>query len=379
MIGGEIKRVCPYCTQEFYPGECRVVSGIDGSEIDPAPQTWMQRMRARRNPMPLLGPKYTRRLAARECPNPNCRKLLPHNIESVDMRSIVVLGDIFSGKSHYLAALIRQIEDGQIRNPNGRISFMCLTPDVLRKYDSYYIDTLFNKKQQLDATQPETIRDKPKEPLIFELSVRKSLDHPPRKINLVFYDASGEDYADPTRLVIFSTYVLSASAIIFLADPISMPNILNSLPDHLQNQPVTGRRASFVLSQAIDLLERDRGFSLRNIPIAVALSKSDLLKILKRATERYHFLTNPAGNYSSGVDLKDLQVVDAEVRKLLETYGDQALIDATQTWDVQFFAVSATGNAPDPNGLYPAVTPIRCLDPVLWILLKLGIIEPYMG
>lgn len=237
---------------------------------------------------------------------------------------------------------------------------------------------MFKKKEILNATAPATPQ-KPNEPLIYELIVKKSPMHPARKTNLILYDASGEDYANQDRVIQFSRYVLSAAGIIFLADPVSMPDILNRLPPHLQNQPTTGRISSDILNSIIQLLERKRGVEpgsrLIRTPIAITLSKSDLLKYLRGVSDPYTFLTSPQGGYNGGVDLHDLHVIDTEVRQLLADYGDRSLLQATRTLNAQFFASSATGYLPKVDGTYPAVEPRRCLDPVLWVLNQLGVIE----
>jgi hypothetical protein len=377
LFGSSDLRICPNCAQEFYPGECRIVSQIQqGKVLKAAPTTWLERQRARRYPEPLVGDLYLKELACRECPH--CNYLLPYNIESVEAKSIVVVGDTYSGKSHFIAALIRQIQDGLIQNPNHSTRFVCLTPKVLEKYTQNYLNALFKKKEVLLGTQPAAPAT-PIEPLIYELIVKKSPAHPAKKTNLILYDASGEDYANADRLVQYTHYVLNASGMIFLADPVSMPDILDRLPLHLQNQPVTGRRASDVLNSTIQLLERKRGLepgsAFMQMPIAITLSKSDLLKYLRGINDPYSFLSNPKNDYTSGVDLRDLEKVDGEVRQLLAEFGDRTLLEATRTLNAQFFAASATGHAPKADDTYPAVEPRRCLDPVLWLLYQLQVID----
>src|SRR5437870_622087 len=95
--------VCPSCFEVIYLGECRILSGrTTGKVLKPAPNGWLQRQQARMDVEPLNGPKYTLELARRECYN--CNYLLPSNIELVESVTIVVVGDTFSGKSHYIAA-----------------------------------------------------------------------------------------------------------------------------------------------------------------------------------------------------------------------------------------------------------------------------------
>lgn len=369
------KRLCPLCAKEFYPGECRIVSRITRQELKAAPTGRLGKQRARRNPESLVGPRYVNELASRECPH--CSYLLPYNIESVENKSVVVIGDTYAGKSHYLAALIQQIEDGQVQGPDQYMRFVCLTEDVRQEYARDYLDRLFKNKKVINQTQP-AIQNKRNRPLIYEITIKKSRTHLPKHINLILYDASGEDYADPERLVQYSSYVLNASAIIFLADPVSMANILDRLPPHLQNQPAA-RKATAVLNSVLQLFERNLGVQagsrLVRIPIAITLSKSDLLKYLRGINDQYGFLTNPTYGYSGGVDLEDLELVDQEVRQLVEEFGDRTLLQSTQMLNAQFFAVSATGSSPKMDGTYPIVQPCRCLDPVLWVLHKLRIID----
>ena len=370
------KRLCPLCVKEFYPGDCRIISRITLKELKAAPTGKLERQLARRNPESLLGPKYVNELASRACPH--CGYLLPYNIESVENKSIVVVGDTYAGKSHYLAALIYQIEEGLMQSAHQNIRFVCLTEDVRQKYTADYLDRLFKKKQVISATQPAD-PTKPNLPLIYELTIKKSQAHLPKRINLILYDASGEDYATQERLVQYSRYVLNANAIIFLADPVSMPNILDRLPPHLQNQPATARKAAAVFNSVLQLFERNLGVQagsrLVRIPIAITLSKSDLLKYLRGINDPYRFLTNPSYGYIDGVDLEDFQIIDHEVRELLEEFGDRTLLQTTQALNTQFFAVSATGTPPKMDGTYPNVEPCRCLDPVLWSLYKLRIVD----
>jgi GTPase SAR1 family protein len=368
-----IKRICPYCIEEFYPGDCEIVSSLTQNPIEPAP-VGAARHFARMSPKRLDGRRYTRELACRKCPH--CGKLLPYNIESVDNLSIAVVGDTSSGKSSYIAAFIHQIRE---MNQTGirQIRFECLNQDIEEKYIHEYYEPLFIKKRRLDFTPPAI--DAIREPLIYELVVRETPEHPAKRINLSIYDASGEDHANQDRMVQFSQYILNASAIIFLADPVAMPKIRDQLPPHLQIDLLTDRRVATVLNSVIRIYERNNklvpGSRLVSVPVAVALSKSDLLKILRHVSDpQYRFLKNPM--YDGSVDLQDLQIVDEEVRNLISEHGDTNLLLATRTLSKSsFFATSSTGYAPNADDTYPNVEPCRCLDPVLWVLYKLHILK----
>ncbi len=369
-----IKRTCPNCIKEFYPGDCDIVSFTDPNNvIKAAPTGGLKKRFARINPEPITG-DLVLKLARRKCMH--CGYLLPSNIEQVDNINIAIVGDTFSGKSHYIAALIHQIQQGELQRADRYARFDCMTQNIENDYIREIIKPLFVDKQELIAT-PQAI-DVNRPPLIYELILSPSPGYPARRINLVLYDASGEDLAIKERMVQFSRYVFSANAIIFLADPTSMPEIYNLLPAFLQKKAATGRTSSSVLNSIIRLIEDYRGYEsgarLSSTPIAITVTKSDLLKQLTSIQYQYNFLKKPV--YNGTINLQDLDGVNQEVRQLLEDYGERTLLQATHNFSkVRFFATSATGYAPDMNGTYPAIDPCRCLDPILWILHELDILH----
>ncbi len=374
-----LKRTCPNCIQECYPGDCDIVSP---TVVDPhsgkhevikvAPKGGLKRRFARLNPEPITG-ELVLKLAHRECPH--CYYLLPTNIELVDNINIAIVGDTFSGKSHYIGALIHQIQQGELQRADRYARFDCMTQDIEKEYITNIIKPLFQDKRQLAGTQMAVETNRP--PLIYELILGVSPERPARRINLILYDASGEDLAIKERMVQFSRYVFGANAIIFLADPTSMPEIYNLLPAFLQKKAATGRTSSSVLNSMIRLIEDYRGYGtgarLSSTPIAITITKSDLLKQLTSIQHQYSFLRKPV--YHGAINLQDLDAVNQEVRQLLEEYEERTLLQSTRNFaKVRFFATSATGYAPDMNGNYPAVDPCRCLDPILWILHELDIL-----
>ena len=74
-------------------------------------------------------------------------------------------------------------------------------------------------------------------------------------------------------------------------------------------------------------------------------------------------------------NLRDFQVINEEVSTLLYEFGDHGLFETNRTFsNVSFFATSATGLPSPKDGIFPFM-PIRCLDPLSWILWKLQIVE----
>ena len=189
------------------------------------------------------------------------------------------------------------------------------------------------------------------------------------------------------RMVRYARFTLNANAFIFVADPLRISPLFEKLraPERTQKvlQQQLGvihgfyeRKISENLNDVLAEFERYQGYmpgsSLSNIPIAIMLSKVDLLKYVSDA-KSYTFMVNP--HYRGDLDLQDVGQVDRDVRAFLKEYKQGDLLATTRIFKrASFFASSATGEPFDATGHYKQVTPRRCLDPVLWILYQLGVI-----
>lgn len=366
---------CPYCSSEFHLGECAIVSKTTHTVLQPAPRG-NGRIVSRFWLKSLGDPEYIQLMANRVCPV--CNSPLPANSEYVDDNIVIaVVGDISSGKSHYIASLINQMREGYFQSLDKYLRFTSLDSETDGRYMRNYYESVFKNREQLPPTQ--VARSELREPLIYEVIIAgENPRFPTKRFNLIIYDVSGEDITRRERIVQYSRYALNSSAIIFLADPLTMPGIVDLLPHYLRPEHAAlNRRPSDILNSIVQLFERYNhlapGSSL-TIPIAVTLSKSDLLKYIRYSDQQYTFLREPI--YSGRVNLEDAQAVDNEVRELIAQFGERSLLQTTERFtNVSFFATSATGWPPDDRGHFPAIQPMRCLDPLLWILWRLNIIE----
>ena len=214
------------------------------------------------------------------------------------------------------------------------------------------------------------------EPLVYQLIIQDNASSAGIMLNLLFYDISGEDLANQAELVQFGEHVLRADGIIYLADPMSMEHIYQQLPQEARTPQVSSRRAEEVLSTVMYRLEQynrvgpDQNIS---IPIAIAISKADVLQhiIPEAVRPNYWLMYRPA--YDGKAHMDDIKHVDQEVRSILKRYGENALLQLSNRFEqASFFAISATGHSPDGSGNYPRIEPHRCLDPFIWILWKLN-------
>jgi len=233
------------------------------------------------------------------------------------------------------------------------------------------------RNEQIKLTQPS--RTDILEPLIYEIVFREqSRFSSPKTLTLLFYDSSGEDVTRPERMVTYGHYVLDAAAVIFLADPLLMPGIVKQLPSSQQPLPPdpgdVKARTFDVLNRVIQTLEQNKGMKpgqRLQTPIAIAISKSDLLKYVTRDP----LFLKPA-TPSNNLDLRELELIDREVRAFIQEYGDRELLTSSETFEKKIFlAVSPTGWPADGAGRFPKIEPIRCFDPMLWAFWQLGIID----
>src|SRR5205823_4667100 len=128
---------------------------------------------------------YTQEDARRQCLK--CGNLLPRNIEFADSYTIAIVGDVSSGKSHYIASCIYQLEQSQTWQVIGciRVAGQGKTDG---EYYTNYFEPVFKKKQKIPPNQqaPSAILD----PLIYEVVFRaKTPLSPAKTINLLFYDS----------------------------------------------------------------------------------------------------------------------------------------------------------------------------------------------
>lgn len=377
---------CPYCRKESHPCDMPITSLTQDTMLlyRPPRRGTPRYLYSRFWAAELEGKKYTTVLARRVCPR--CNKLLPER-EVDETLNIAIVGDTSSGKTHYIAVLIDQLKRGVIMQAgNGSTRLISLNPGTDRKYhDVYYTPILQEKNARPGGTLPgkfgpsgEPLQS---DPLVYQLTISDSRTGSARAFNLLFYDISGEEIADPTLIVQFGEHILRADAIIYLADPVTMERVRRHLPRHLQPDPasISARSAHEVLANIMyryEQYQRIRPGENISIPTAITLSKSDLLRYTIPVSDQRNYLIFQRIMYDGKAHPKEFARMHEEVEACLRAYDEQTILKISGRFSsVNFFAASATGGPPDSNGKYIRIEPLHCLDPFLWILWKLGCIE----
>ena len=365
-------RTCPACGQKYYPGNCAIVSSIPSGMapltypvLKPASPSFLSRPFV----TPLTGKNFTKKMARLQCPNSACGKLLPRS----DTFTIAIVGDVQSGKSHFIASCINQLKRHEAWQVIGCTKIVGQDNTEQRYYREYY-EPVYQRLEQIKPTQ--AARNVILEPLVYEVVFKKKARFSsPKTITLLFYDSSGEDVTRPDRIISYGHYVLDAAAVIFLADPLLMPGIIKKLPSS-QQPPSTGiiqMRTYDVLNRVIQTLEQSKGLNpgeQLKTPIAITISKSDLLKYVV-----HDALFLKPSVLGKNLDTREFEIIDREVRDLIQEHGDIELITSSETFEKKIFlAVSPTGWPADGSGGFPKIESLRCFDPMLWALWQLKLI-----
>jgi hypothetical protein len=227
----------------MHPSDCAIYSERYDNQgrrilLDGAPPGPLERFFARFSIKSLDGEHYTLHNARRECLQ--CKKLLPRNFEIDPSFTIAVIGDVASGKSHYITTLLHQLKEGElVQQGDVRARFTPLTEEVNATFKKYE-QTVFGEHKTLPVTRPsvQLSGDTPKlqEPLIFRLQIGAKVNGQYRDhvMNLIFYDLAGEDITQERNLRHVGWPILQAQGIINIVDPLSIPNLLYRLPPSSQ-------------------------------------------------------------------------------------------------------------------------------------------------
>jgi len=324
---------------------------------------------------------------------PNCHMYLPNKTANGELTSEVfaIIGARSSGKSNYFGVLLNLLE----RRYAGEVGFSMFDQDTFsvrdmkpvgsrKLYRERYYKRLFEERGAMDQTLSAKSNPALRVPLIYRLQFPKQWFHyvtrPLAQMNamdLVIFDAAGEDMDDTAMLDQFYRFLVRATGIIFVVDPFQYPGIRQQLSPELRAKlPAIETEPAEIVARVINLFEQRRGLRAGqkiDVPVAFTLSKADLLKdlvysgspILRDSVHR------------GGFDAEDCQQVSAEVMASIKRWDSPQLVDLAESHfrSYAFFAVSALGCLPDNQLRLAGLSPLRLADPLLFLLWKRGYIR----
>ncbi|MHB8061424.1 MAG: TRAFAC clade GTPase domain-containing protein [Ruminiclostridium sp.] len=303
---------------------------------------------------------------------PACHNILPISSGRVPSNIISIVGASQVGKSVYMTSLIHVLQ--RVTANNFDAACMPLSVEVSRKYKENYEDPLFERGVLLSSTQKE----RRTEPLIFQFKFKDESKAP---LMLVFFDVAGEGTTDPEYLEMKAQHIQNSAGILFLVDPLQMKTIRNKISIQKGDNP--GDVAS-VYDEPREVLialyenfigRRENGKT--NIPTAIVLTKSDMLKLL----DDKEFIKENSNIFNNYVhekyfNLTVFENINGDVKRFIEKV-DRPFKDAVDVYfeDTAYFAVSALGSNPLEQKIEGVIEPTRVDEPFLWLLNKLNYIE----
>jgi hypothetical protein len=395
LISPFTARSCPYCGHGFMLGACPIVAtnteisyyGTDLDDAIPRPVSGAKVLGVVGDPSsqecwpivakPLLdlrrshGAGDLARLARRAITLPpaqqsadpqdlparaclNCEHPLPSDIDDRRIITIAVLGTKSSGKTHYLASAMYLACRMQGLNRAGCVQFEA--DDLTAKhYHEKYFEPVFVNRHQIGGT---SVDDQVRfSPLVYR--VRFTGAEP---CSLLLHDISGEMLDDPKMRARYAEFIYRADGAIFLVDPEQM-SLSNG---HRMSQESIGART---YNQA-DLLISWLGSLTRQIPVAVALSKSDLVS---GAVPGWFGPQDEDADRLRHDWPQHLATVGQHVEEVFARFQAYDLLAAVRRnrENMTLHAVAALGAAPRADGTVDTIAPRGCLDPLMSLLARI--------
>lgn len=307
---------------------------------------------------------------------PICHSRLPQLFTEVAGHSMALIGTKASGKSHFVAVALHELDHRVGPRLNG--SLMLLDDHTRDRVTKELMPRLYAQKTVLEPTQSAaTVKAQTGRPLVAQLAVGMGRDL--RNSNLVFFDAAGEDLEHLSRMEREARYVTQSDGLLLLIDPLQIPAVRDQLHDIGELPDIAGDTNSMLKRLAALLREAraipaDRPISL---PLALVVSKLDAIRDL--LPETHPVLA--ASAHDGAFNRRDAHNVSNMMRtEVVGWLGDGFDRFVQQNFStVGYFGVSALGENPTGGRLENGVSPHRIEDPVLWMLDQWGAIPARDG
>lgn len=321
----------------------------------------------------------------------HCGRDLPDGWAGSVTLCVAMAGARNSGKSFYIAVLVKQLEQLCARHNQPMTP---ATGETGRVYHRHYEQPLFEEMGLISSTPAAATPDAyQRDPLIFDIGTWP-VDGEDRPCFLVIRDVAGEDLErvpedgdDQDEALGFFPH---ADEIIFLFDPLKVPQVRTYLSGLVQVDELGGDPVD-VLRNLLGVLRAGRAGGAPLPHLCVTMSKFDTLQELEKVQDNeWHLIMSNYGaayRRDSGLDYSavDARLLDDEIRSMLLRMGADHLINTIDRYygagtgnpRPRYCAVSALGAAPRGTHLdRSGIAPYRVLDPMLGLMARTGLIEP---
>lgn len=305
-------------------------------------------------------------IETRERIYPYCHNPLPPNYGKYKVHFISTVGITSSGKTVYLSQLLKGMDEYMTRV--GLVTFD-MTPE----------NEQFLKENQVERDVPlprGTVPGSLSIPL-FYLILNENEYH-----TLVFYDVAGENCIIPEEMNKYAPFIKNADGIIMILDP-NQFNVVNQSEDKVA-------KTTAVIQAMFHAFLGTNSTVKSNIPLALALSKSDKLEKQNLIKSNSNIIKDIVYDGRQGFDVQQYYNLMGEVRKFLNGINEgRTIINSvgccfSQTGLFAFSALNCDIKEEEqiidgkPQIIaIPTAPPVprRIEEPLFWLMAEFGIIQ----
>ncbi len=312
---------------------------------------------------------------------PHCHNWLPTEMIAEGSEIISIVGAPNSGKTVYFFNLMRQLEK------RGYVLGLTITsqdegPDKQKKTSMIYREMvrLMYEEHQLPNKTPVNEGEKPV-PLIFKVSNKKAGQKNGKTIYIVFYDTPGEAFQDSEQISRMANHVKNSAGILLFIDPYNIEGLTKTISAVSDNNVTFGsiQGNDTVLNSLLQGVDEK---TAKGKPFAIVFSKIDMVLngLSKTGSEILQNNLDLSKN-SSFIKTKKFSLSEIDrISYALDKVADEEwgvgkikndVQGKYQEDNIRFFGVSSLGAQPDGD-MIEEVTPFRVMDPLVWILHKMG-------
>lgn len=276
--------------------------------------------------------------------------------ERADNVYIPVVGSRMAGKSVYVGTLVNNLI-----SPNFKLAH-----ESYKYYWDTFYEPLYKGHAVCNADEPCT-----SVPLMFEVNSILQENYCYKSVlryGMALYDVQGQVLLEEECFKYRTEYqrlIEYASGIIFMIDPLQMDGIRKDLSGKITLPYQNCKDMLSMLYRMKEIVGTNRKLP----PIAFVLSKIDILEKHRIVPDDWIVLQK--STYSDMGEISCQDVIQSEIESFFRQYMPTHIwreIDEIQ--DKSFFGVSSLGFNPTGGKLTQTISPLRVLDPIVWILGK---------
>lgn len=280
---------------------------------------------------------------------------------------IGLVGPASVSKSTYLAVLLQRIVDMTDLAPMG-LTFT--VEEVSRAvYHRDYATPLSMRRP------PEQTRLERTAPLVVRMRREWA---PEDDVNLLFFDAAGEGFRDARSSAELNPFLTVLAGALVFCTPVNLSFSGGGfrLPEGIEGVTTPGAGSVVSSLQSVRTVLTPRR---QDVPTGMVVAKVDELAGLEAQRERPG-QSIPLDGRFYGHEEGYLNRQSEWPYELLARHGQAILAEVEQFSMVRrFHAVSATGGAVNPLGMFEQISPVRVHEPLLGLLYDMGLLKDAPG